>query len=546
MLLIHALDISKIYLEKEIFHIKDLKIYDKDRVGIVGINGAGKTTLINILSGRLKPDRGSVDIRCNISYISQLDKQDINHLSEEMKKKLKVKNLDDRYLSGGERMRLKIAETFSNNSHIIFADEPTANLDYSGIEFLKENLKNFDGAILLISHDREFLDFLCNKIIEIEEGKINIYNGNYSFYECKKAELFKKHMEQYERYNKEKKKVDVLTAKLQEENKKMTKTTRRHFRMKGDCKKTPDSIMKKRHQKIKNIEKRIKMKEEKEKPKEKDSINIVFNGLNKNTKILIEGKNIFKTFGEKVIFKDTSFQIRNRAKIGLIGDNGSGKTTLLKMILNKEDGIEYQNDLKIAYFSQNLDELEEEDTIFENVTNRDKSLYQRARDILGNLLIKENDVFKKVKVLSGGERVKVSFAKILLQNINLLILDEPTNYLDIPSLEVLEKALKLYEGTVIFVSHDKRFLSNIAMEIMEIKDEKLIHYQGTFNEYLNHKKLLKEYSKKELIEKIMVMENRLTVIVSKLCYKNDETEKKRLDEEYQKLYSQIKVLKDYI
>jgi len=235
---------------------------------------------------------------------------------------------------------------------------------------------------------------------------------------------------------------------------------------------------------VKNIEKRIDHLEVKEKPKEQVSIKLDIEDSNKlHSKIVIEGKNITKAFDKKMILDNAEFSIYNTSKVALIGPNGCGKSTLIKMIMDNDKSIRIAKGANIGYFSQAIDILKENYTIIENVM--ESSIYDEtfARILLARLLFKREDIYKKVSVLSGGERVKVSFAKMLLQNINLLILDEPTNYMDINSLEVVENVLKDYYSTLLFVSHDRRFVESIADNIMTIENHKIKMFKRNYNEY---------------------------------------------------------------
>ena len=295
---------------------------------------------------------------------------------------------------------------------------------------------------------------------------------------------------------------------------------------------------------IKNVEKNRAFRV-KEKPKEQESIKLDLSDNNKlHSKIIINGKNIHKAFGDKIIFQNAEFSIYNNEKVALIGSNGCGKTTLIKMIMDREDPIKIAQGAKIGYFSQDMSILNEHSSIIENVM--ESSIYPEnfARTLLARLLFKRDDVYKKVNVLSGGERVKVSFAKIILMDINLLILDEPTNYMDIHSLEVVENALKEYDRTILFVSHDRRFVGSVANCIMTIEDHKINMFKGTYKEYLSRKKLKRENNEKEVAQKqILILQNRLTEIIGRLSMPSKKDNVEALDKEYYEILSRLKELK---
>lgn len=545
MQLIECRNIKKYYGDKTILDIENLKIYDKDKIGIVGLNGAGKTTLIHILCGIDNEYDGWVDRKGSYSYISQLDHESNDKISLEIANKFGSSEVWKEHLSGGEKTRYKIAKCFTEESNIIFADEPTSNLDMEGVELLENKLKEFRGALVIISHDRAFLDTLCNKIIELENGKIKIYTGNYTSYKQQKDMERERELFEYEKYEREKRRLYSAI----EESKNKIKTIKNAPARMGN---SEARLHKMGNQKakanldrsVRNIEVRLEHLEEKKKPKEFQKIKLELENSSKlYGKIIISGRNINKFFEKKTIFNAAEFDIYNGSKTALIGPNGSGKTTLIKMIMCKETAIKLSQGLKIGYFSQDMNILNEELSILENVMNN--CIYDEtyARILLARLLFKREEVYKKVSVLSGGEKVKAALAKVLLSDINLLILDEPTNYLDINSMEALEKALKEYDRTLLFVSHDRSFVRNIANNIIEIKEGSLTTFTGTYEEYME-KKINKYASKDEIEKQILVLENRLSELISKLSMpgRNDIIEE--LDAEYYKVLGQLKKLKN--
>lgn len=451
-------------------------------------------------------------------------------------------------MSGGEKTRFKLAQALSENSPLVFADEPTSNIDIEGIELLERSFQEYKGALVLISHDRSFLDKLCNKIIELEGGKIKIYKGNYSDYIEQKAKARERAKFEYEEYIKEKKRLQQVIIDTKQKIKSMRKTPKRMGNSEARLHKMGNQKAKANLDKnVKAVEKRIEHLESKEKPKEQELIKLDIKESNKLfSKIVIEGKNISKRFGDKVIFNDTEFSIFNGSKVALIGPNGCGKSTLIKMIMNNEDFINLSKGAKIGYFSQDMSILNDDLTIIENVM--EESIYDEtfARILLAGLFIKKEDIYKKVGVLSGGEKVKVSFAKMLLKDINLLILDEPTNYIDINSLEVLEKVLKDYEGTILFVSHDRRFIEAVADTIMTIENHKINIFRGSYKEYLASKRKVKKDSKQDIKNQIFILQNRITEVIGRLSIpsKNDNLEE--LDKEYKELLAKLKELKSRI
>lgn len=543
MLLVELNGVKKYYGDRLVLDIDDLKIYSKDRIGIVGLNGAGKTTLIDILSHRVEPDEGWVKIHGKHEYISQLEEPDYKNISSEMASKFGVENTWNDNMSGGEKTRFKLAHSLSNDSLIMFADEPTSNLDIEGTQILEDSLLEYNGSLVIISHDRDVLDKLCNKIIEIENGKIKTYSGNYTEYKEQKQQERQRALFEYNEYQNEKKRLEgvILQTSQKSQNikgppKRMGNSEARLHKMGGqNAKATLDK-------KVKNLRKRIEHLEPKEKPLEHGKAKIdILDSSKIHSKIIIEGKKINKKFHKKTIFKDAEFSIFNANKIALIGPNGCGKSTLIKMIIDHHPTIRVAHGAKIGYFSQDMSILDDNLSIIENVMNTSIHPESFARLLLARLLFKGNSVYKKVGVLSGGEQVKASFAKIILQDINLLILDEPTNYLDIDSLEAIESTLKDYDKTLLLVSHDRRFISAIADHIMTIENYKIHIFKGGYEEFLERNN--KSHGGEEIQKQIIVLETKLSEVIGKLSIESKNENLEALDKEYYNLLGEIKELK---
>jgi macrolide transport system ATP-binding/permease protein len=548
MALIECRTIKKYFGDRLILDIDNLTIYPEDRIGIIGANGVGKTTLINILSQRLEPDEGWVRLYGKYSYISQLEEAKSRRISDEMASKFEVESVWNETMSGGEKTRFKIAESLSKGSLLIFADEPTSNVDMEGIELIEKGFEEYKGAMVLISHDRSFLDKLCNKILEIEDGKIKIYNGNYSNYATQKTHERARAQFEYEEYITEKKRLEGVIHETNQKVKSMRNTPKRMGNSEARLHKKGNQKAKANLEKaVKHVENRIDQLEIKEKPKQQERIKFdVMDSTKLHSRIIIEGQKITKIFGDKIILKDADFHIDNGSKIALIGPNGCGKTTLIKLIINRDDSIKIAQGAKIGYFSQDMSILDDNLTILENIMKT--SIYHEtfARILLARLLLKREDVYKKINVLSGGEQVKVSFAKILLQEINLLILDEPTNYLDINSLEVIEEALRDYDRTLLFVSHDRRFISSVADHIMTIENHGITMFQGSYDEYLadRRNKCLVDDNQADTKNQIYILQNRLSEVIGKLSMPLKKDELPLLDKEYYELLDELKRLKD--
>ncbi|NLC11909.1 MAG: ABC-F family ATP-binding cassette domain-containing protein, partial [Firmicutes bacterium] len=386
---------------------------------------------------------------------------------------------------------------------------------------------------------------LCNKILEIEKGRVKLYNGNYDKYSVQKAQERDRLQFEYLQYINEKRRLEGALADIKQKAKSIKKAPKRMGNSEARLHKMGNQKAKASLDRArKNIKARIERMEVKEKPAQAEEIKFDLTEPEKlHSKIIIEASGINKSFANKIIFKDAEFKILNGSKVALIGSNGCGKSTLLKMIIQQDAAIKIAPAAKIGYFSQDMSILNEELTILENVM--ENSIYQESfvRTLLARLLFKGEDVYKKVKVLSGGERVKISFAKILLDDFNLLLLDEPTNYLDIKSLEVIEEALRNYNRTLIFVSHDRSLINSVADHIMVIKNQKIEMFNGSYAEYLARKDLAPSKGKEDAEKQILILQNRLSEIVGRLSMPSKQDNLEELDHEYHEIMGELKKLK---
>lgn len=545
MLLIEGRNIKKYYGDRLILDIKNLKIYSDDRIGLVGLNGAGKTTLMNILCGESKPDEGWVRRYGSYSMLDQLVTKEYEDIDKKAANKFEIVHTWNNHLSGGEKTRFKMAKCFNKDNDIIFADEPTSNLDVDGINLLDNKFKEYKGAILIISHDRDFLDKICNKILEIEDGKLKNYIGNYTAFKHQKDLEIERGLFEFQKYEKDKKKIEDAVDYTKQKVKTIRNTPSRMGNSEARLHKMGNQKSKaKLDRNVKNMKARIEHLELKEKPKEIQSIKLDTLEKGKlHSKIVISGKNITKSFGDKIIFNKAEFDIYNNSRTALIGPNGSGKSTLIKMIVEDEFSIKTAKGAKIGYFSQDMNILNEEQSILENVMQNSAYDETFARIFLSRLLFKKEEVYKKVNVLSGGERVKASFVKVFLSDINLLILDEPTNYLDVYSLEVLEAALREYARTILFVSHDRRFISTVANSILSIENHKLITTRGSYEEYLDKRGNKTDVRAKDLENEILILENRMSEIINKISMPSIKDDSKKLDIEYYEVLKKLQEAK---
>ena len=523
-------------------------INPKDRIGLVGKNGAGKTTLLRTITGEQQPTEGAVTINgeCTIGYLPQQMRvadttsliaetakafeevlrieAEIERLTSEIGSRTdyeskeyaelihRLNDCNDRYhilggdtrdadiertllglgfkrtdferptreFSGGWRMRIELAKLLLRRPSIFLLDEPTNHLDIESIQWLEEYLKSYNGAVLLISHDRAFLDNVTNRTIEISLGKAYDYKVPYSKYVELRAERRAQQMAAYENQQRLIEKTEEFIEKFRY---KPTKSNQVQSR-------------------IKQLEKldRIEVDEE-----DLSRLNIKFPPAPRTGQIVADVKEVGKAFDTKRIFSGAEFVIERGQKIALVGRNGEGKTTFARMLVGELDPTEGEIKLganvNIGYYAQNQDDLMDgEFTVFDTLDRvAVGDIRTRLRDILGAFLFRGEDIDKKVKVLSGGERSRLAMARLMLEPYNLLILDEPTNHMDMRSKDILKSALQKYDGTVVVVSHDREFLDGLVDRIYEFRDGGVREYLGDIWYFLEKRKVesLQEIERKE-------------------------------------------------
>ena len=375
-------------------------------------------------------------------------------------------------LSGGEKTRVNLAKLFLAKPDILLLDEPTNHLDISSLEFLEELILKYKGSVLIVSHDRYFLDKVVNKTILLENGKENIYYGNYSYF-IKEDE--RRTIAQFENYKNQQKQIEKMKESII--------TLRKFGELAGN-----EMFFKR----AKSIEKRLEKITILDKVNlDKKSIDLKFNEKIKFSEDVLKIEHLEKSFDDKIIFKGVNLILNYREKIALIGKNGSGKSTLIKIILNLDN--EYQgnlklgNSIKIGYIPQEIIFKNENLTILDYFLQENKFTETEARCKLAKFGFRQENVFKKVEKLSGGEKVKLMLINLIQKDINFLILDEPTNHIDIDTREILEEALKEYNGTVLFVSHDRFFINSVANRILNIENCEIKSYYGNYDDFINNK-----------------------------------------------------------
>ena len=499
MVLLEAKNIKHYIKDRLLLKIDELKIEHNDRIGLVGVNGSGKTTLLNILAEKFIPDEGTITPYAQSEILPQLKKTDAAK-------------------SGGEITQEYIQQTLNSAPALLLADEPTTNLDTDHIEWVEKKLKRWQGAFVLVSHDREFLDALCSVIWELEDGEITEYKGNYSDY-LKQKEVEKQQQQStYEKYEKEKKQLEKAIQLKEEKAQRATK-------------------------KPKNLsasERRIKGSklEKVEKIKDQPPIKMDLpNERNLKNRVIIRVEDLEGLVPKQLLWKKATFQIYGGDKLAIIGPNGSGKTTLVKKIITQENGVTISPSVKIGYFSQNLMTLDVNKSILENVQNSSKQEESLIRTVLARMHFFDEDVYKPVHVLSGGERVKVALTKLLVSDINTLVLDEPTNYLDTEALKALENLLNEYTGSIIFVSHDRTFTENIATRILEIRNKKIEIFDGTYQQFKNRStKKERDFQQEEQL----LLDTKISEVLSRLSMEPSQA----LEKEFQNLLKEKSKLKE--
>jgi macrolide transport system ATP-binding/permease protein len=538
MLVLEAANIKKYYSDRLILGFDELKIFSGDRIGVVGQNGSGKTTLMNILSKDIEPDEGFVKQYCEIAYIRQFSDERVEASPKAIKEFRLSDKSDQNVFSGGEKTRIRIANALSSDRLVLLADEPTANLDYKGIEILRQKLSEVE-TFLLISHDRNLLDSLCNKILEVRDGKIKFYNGNYSFYK-EQVEIEHKCAEQeYDKYISEKTKLEEAIKDRKTRSRDIRKAPRRMGNSEARLhKRKANEKQEKINNAVNSLKTRLEKLEAREKPKELPRIKLDFSLTNPpENRIVISAEKLTFGYGGMRLFENAKFNVYNGSKTALWGGNGTGKTTLLNLINNRSsEGIYIVPKARMGYFRQGFENLDNAKSVLENIMTGSVQNLAIARTILARLLICGDDVYKNVGVLSGGERIRVSFAKLFVSGANVLLLDEPTNYLDVKSMEALENVLRDYEGTVMFVSHDSAFVNAVADRLLIIENKSITEFDGTLSEFMLSRQKQKSSAKDETER--MAVQMRIAEIAAKLS--KTDADKEALEEEYQRLVLQLR------
>lgn len=537
MNILNASNVSKSYVEETLFDNIKLTLNSGDTVGLVGRNGEGKTTLLKLLAGLEKPSKGIISWKKNvrIGYLNQIPNyendtsvyqclesvfQELNTISEQLEAienkmaedKESITTLMSRYgelqtyyeenggyeidskirkvtyglnidhlldtewgnLSGGERTKVGLAQMLIKSTDLLLLDEPTNHLDVKSIEWLTNYIENFEGATVIVSHDRYFLDETANQIMEIDQKMLHVYNGNYSqFVEEREKRL----LVEFEAYKTQQKKIKKMKESIKQ------------LRTWASQAKPPNAAM---YRRAKSMEKALNRIKRLEKPTlDSKKMNMKLEEGKRVSNRVIEMENVAKGY-DYLLFENVNMLIRRGEHVAIIGDNGIGKSTLLKIILGltsiDEGSIKTANNLKIGYLSQHEFESDNDDTLLNTIREKVNVTEGEARHILANFMFYGKDVFKKVKDLSGGEKIRLRWAQIVNTDYNLLVLDEPTNHLDIDAKETIEDALLDFEGSIITVSHDRYFLNKLFNTTYLLKNKTLEKFEGNYN-YIKEKNI---------------------------------------------------------
>ncbi|MDR0616280.1 MAG: ATP-binding cassette domain-containing protein [Synergistaceae bacterium] len=488
--MLRAVKLQKSYGDRVILDVDSLALYGGSKIGLVGQNGAGKSTLLSILAGDIEPDGGAIDRRGIISVIRQdfdtrlLCGGGAVPSKERFGRSLSLRPLSERP-SGGELTRAAIDAAFAARPDILFADEPTTNLDMEGIESLQRELLAFSGALVLVSHDRSLLDAVCGDIWEIEAGRVRSFPGNYSAWIVQRARERDFAAFEYEEYRREEKRLREAARKANERSKRCLKPPSRmspsEARIdpgKGERGQTAVRAS------AKAISKRASMLEKKERPSSLPEIKMAL-GISSlvASHAVIRASGLSVAFGGRVILEDAAFEVRTGKRTVLLGPNGSGKTTLLDMIAKGDPRVKIAPGAKIGYFGQSHETVDLSRTILENARKNSDLPEHEVRTILARLWLKGGAVHKKCALLSGGERAKVVFAALFASRLNTLVLDEPTNHIDLYAAEALEDLLMAWKGTLLLVTHDRRLAERVGDRLLMISRQRIKTFEGPLSSF---------------------------------------------------------------
>jgi ATPase subunit of ABC transporter with duplicated ATPase domains len=448
-----------------------------DRIGLAGANGCGKSTLLAVLAGELEPDAGNVDARGAVALVRQTQDADVLRRGGEDvfgRRVFEFAALSDDP-SGGELSRAALSAAFASGPDVLLTDEPTTNLDWDGIEQLRRALSSFRGAVVLVSHDRSLLDDVCGKIWELENGLLRTFPGNYSDFRIQKQRERDFAASEYEESRREKKRLSEAARKVMERQFKVLKAPSRMSPSEARINPGKGILAQAAlHSRAKALEKRAAMVGNPERPTDLPEIKMALGASARvASNIAIRARGLSVSFGERVIFDDADFDVKANLRTILLGPNGSGKSTLIKLVEAGHESIKTAPGARIGYFSQNHETVDMSRTVLENARQFSERPEHEVRTILARLEIKGDAVHKKCSLLSGGERAKVAFAALFASDFNTLVMDEPTNHIDLYTAEALESLLVAWKGTLLVATHDRRLAETAGDRLLFIEDAKI-------------------------------------------------------------------------
>ena len=548
-IILEAAGLHLSYGERQLLKIDQLKIYDTDRIGLIGENGAGKTTLLRILAGEQQPEAGTVRRFVPAAVIHQEGKSSPGE-DPELRARFRAQESRES-LSGGEMTRNRIAEALSAHPELLMADEPTTDLDQEGLALLRKALAGFQGAILLISHDRALLRKLCNRIWYLRDGTILDFPGGYDDFIAERDRRMERETFEYEQYKAERKRLKESAQRMAERASQVKKTPGRMGNSEARLHKREwtDSVLQLSHAK-RTIQNRMEHLEVKEKPKALPEIRMKLGVAHP-----VEAKTVLECAcgrmqaGTSELLRDTGFVLPTGSRTALIGPNGCGKTSLLHAILDQaRAGIRFQGKARwnpaarTGWFDQHHEQtMNRKKSVLENIM--ESSVYPEhfARTVMACLGLRGEAVFKPLELLSGGEKAKTALGRLLLMDCNTLLLDEPTNHLDLFTMEELEKLLASYGGTILFVSHDEEFIRKTATRIIRFDDGKLVTTEGGWDEM--RKPVQTERTDADKSLEISRLEMRMAMLSARMVRPAKGDHPEQLQQEYLELARKIRELK---
>lgn len=548
-LLIEANHITKTYGDQAVLDIDSLRLYEGERVALIGENGAGKSTLLSILAGELEPDSGQVHRYAPVSVVHQSGEARLD-AGPRLAARFHAPEARDG-LSGGEQTRRRIAAALSSDAPLLLADEPTTDLDAGGVAQLRQALSQRSGALLLISHDRSLLNALCGRVLHLEDGRLTDFPGSYDEYQKELARRRERQQFEYDQYRAERSRLKAMAQKKAEWAASVKKAPKRmgNSEARLHTREYTNAVLRQSQAK-RIVEDRMDRLEVKQRPRDLPDIRMtlgVAHPIAARTALSARCKRL--SAGERRLLSGASLELPTGSRTALMGENGSGKTTLLRSLRGEPspgtvfDGtIRLNPGARIGWFDQDhARKLCFDDTALKNAM-ADSSLPEAtARTVLARLGLRGDSVFKPVRVLSGGERTKVALAKLLLSDVNLLLMDEPTNHLDLFTLQALEGLLSGYGGTLLFVSHDRDFVSAVASRILTIEGGDLRTFEGTLSQ--QEAEFRRDRSAEALQLEISALEMRMAALSARLSAPKKGDSPDLLNAEYDALAAQLRALK---